>query len=258
MPVIESLEGFGRFVDFGGRGMAAIPAACLLRMAACLRQFERVAWGSVPIILAAGFSVGLVTWMQTRRQLLRYGLESTLPSLLMVAVVVETGPILVGLLMAGRLGAGLAAELGSMTLTEEIDARVALGSSPMKTLVAPRLVACLLAAPLLTILIDVAALGGALIAEQAAGTLGVRTFAERALDLLTVRDALPATLKTAAFGLLVGLVGCWTGLTCERSAEAIGRAATLSVVRSILAVFAADVVLVPWIQAALAIAGSAP
>ena len=103
-----------------------------------------------------------------------HGAESTLPSFLAVAVLVEIGPILAGLLVAARMGAGLAAELGSMVLNEEIDARIALGADPVPTLVAPRAIACALAVPLLTVIIDVSALGGGLAAELAAGELDGR------------------------------------------------------------------------------------
>ena len=126
-------------------------------------QFEQVALQSLPIVLGAGASVGVVTWFQTHRLLVANGAESALPSFLAVAVVVEIGPILAGVLVAGRMGAGLAAELASMKLNEEIEARIVLGADPVPSLVAPRAIACALAVPLLTVLIDLAALVGALL-----------------------------------------------------------------------------------------------
>lgn len=245
------LVGFGRFVDFAGRTALALPRAVLRRPWECLRQFERVALGGLPLTIIAGLSIGMVTWMQTRRLLERYELEATLPSLLTVAVFVETGPILAALLMAGRMGAGLAAEFASMVLTEELDAREVLGAAPIPTLVAPRAIACALALPLLTVWIDAAAFGGALLAELTAGSLSPELFARRAMDYLRLVDIVPATLKTALFGLLIALVGCWTGWYAERSTEAVGHAATRGVVLAMLAVFAADVVIVPWIPVAV-------
>src|SRR5205823_377554 len=187
--------------------------------------------------------------LQTHRLLVEHGAESTLPSFLAAAVLVEIGPVLAGLLVASRMGAGLAAELGSMVLNEEIEARIVLGSDPVASLVAPRAIACALAVPLLTVLLDAAALLGGLAAELAAGKLTAALFWSKSLVFLRLSDVIPATLKTVIFGLLVGLIACWTGLNAGRSAEEIGRAAIHGVVRAILAVFAANVVMVPLIQA---------
>lgn len=253
--IADGLERFGRFVAFSLETVWALPGAVVRRPGEVIRQFERVAWGGLPIAAAAGLSVGLVTWLQARRLLATYGAEANLPSVLAAAVLVETGPVLAGLLVAGRMGAGLAAELGSMTLAEEIDAREVLGAPTVPSLVAPRALACLVALPLLTVALDAAALLGGLGAELAGGSLSAEAFRARALDFLKVSDVIPATAKTAGFGLIVALVGCWTGLHADRSTEAVGRAATAGVVRAMLAVFAANVVLVPGLQALTAAIG---
>jgi phospholipid/cholesterol/gamma-HCH transport system permease protein len=237
------------FVQFVMRACGSAPGALVRHAGEVVGQFEQVAVLSLPIVLGAGLSVGLVTWLQTHRLLVEHGAESTLPSFLAAAVLVEIGPILAGLLVASRMGAGLAAELGSMVLNEEIDARIVLGTDPVASLVAPRAMACALAVPLLTVILDASALLGGLSAELTAGKMTAALFWSKSLLLLRLSDIVPATLKTAVFGLLVGLVACWTGLNAGRSAEAVGRAATRSVVRAILAVFAANVVMVPLIQA---------
>lgn len=236
------------FAWFAVRTIGAIPAAILRHPGELLLQFEQIAVRSVPIVLCAGLSVGLVTWLQTHRLLAQHGAESALPSFLAVAVLVELGPILAGLLIASRMGAGLAAELGTMRLNEEIDARVALGADPLPGLVAPRAMACVLAVPLLTVILDASALLGGLGAELSAGKLTPELFRSKALAFLQLGDVVPATLKTAVFGLLIGLIACWTGLNAGRSAEAVGRAAIRGVVRSVLAVFASNVLMVPVIQ----------
>jgi phospholipid/cholesterol/gamma-HCH transport system permease protein len=242
---------FGRwfgFLTFVGRACGWAPWAVVCRFPEFIRQFEHVAVRSLPIVLGAGLSVGLVAWLQTHRLLVAHGAESTLPSFLAVAVVVEIGPILAGLLVAARMGAGLAAELSSMILNEEIDARIVLGADPVPTLVAPRAIACALAVPLLTVLIDASALLGSLAAELTAGRSNSTLFWNKTLVFLRLSDVVPATLKTAIFGLVVGMIACWTGLNAERSTEAVGHAAIRGVVRSILGVFAANVVMVPGIQ----------
>lgn len=249
--LLDRVERIGRFVEFSARTATVLPSASFRRAGETIRQFERVAWGSLPIILAAGFSVGLVTWVQTRRLMLENGFEAQLPSVLTAAVFIETGPLLASLLVAGRLGAGLAAELGSMTLTEELDAREVLGAPVLPTLAAPRVLACLIATPLLTVCLDASAWSGALFAELFAGSLSATTFHERSLDYLRLVDLVPATLKTSFFGMLIGLIGCWTGLTADRSTEAVGRAATKGVVRAMLAVFATNALIVPIVQAAV-------
>ncbi len=247
---VWQLEQFGRFVGFVARTLAVLPRALVERFGEVVWQFEQAAVKSLPIVLGAGISVGLVTWLQTHRLLVANGAESALPSFLAVAVVVEIGPVLAGVLVASRMGAGLAAELGSMRLNEEIEARIVLGADPVPSLVAPRAIACALAVPLLTILIDASALLGALVGEVTAGKLSPLLFWRDSLVFLRLSDVIPATLKTAVFGLLVGLIGCWTGLNADRSTEAVGRAATRGVVRATLAVFAANIILVPCIQLA--------
>src|SRR5262249_4802620 len=151
---LRRLESMLDFLSFAARTLSAVPGALVGRSGEVIWQFEQVAVKSLPIILGAGLSVGVVVWLQAYRLLAAHGAESTLPSFLAVAVLVEMGPLLAGLLVAGRMGAGLAAELGSMVQTEEIDARIILGADPVPTLVAPRAIACSLAVPLLTVLID--------------------------------------------------------------------------------------------------------
>ncbi len=239
------LEAFGGFVDFCMRACVRAPGAIVHRPGEVIAQFEQVALKSLPIVIGAGLSVGMVAWLQTYRLLAVYEAESTLPSYLAVAVMVELGPLLAGLLVAGRMGAGLAAELGSMIQNEEIDARVVLGADPIATLVSPRAIACALAVPLLTVIIDASALLGSLAAELTAGKSTAALFWSKSLVFIRLSDVVPATLKTMVFGLAVGLTACWTGLTAGSSAEAVGRAATRGRARASLAVFATNLVMVP-------------
>lgn len=171
-----------------------------------------------------------------------------LPQALSLAVVLEFAPIAAGLIVAGRSGASLGAELGSMRLTEQIDALEMLGLSPLRVLVAPRVLACMLAMPLLTLFIDYLALGAGWAGEALGGSLSWVQYQTACLKVLTLHDVVPATLKTMVFGLLIGVSGCWFGMTAAGGTEGVGRAATRGVVASIFLVLVADVVLVKFIQ----------
>lgn len=239
-----------RFPDFALRVGCAMPGALWRRPGELIAQFDRVFLAGLPIVLAAGVCVGLVTWLQTRGQLSSYGLEANLPGILAAAVVLETGPTLAGLVLAGRMGAGMAAEVGSMALTEELAARETLGAPMESSVVAPRVWACLLAAPLLTVLMDGAAIAGAMCAESAFGRMPLEGFARRTLDYLRSWDATLATLKTVVFGGLTGLFGCWNGarVADRPSSEAVGAAATRGVVAAMLAVLGSNILMLPHIQ----------
>jgi phospholipid/cholesterol/gamma-HCH transport system permease protein len=197
-------------------------------------------------------AVGAVVWMHLRDSLVQVaGREAVplLPQALALAVVLEFAPLVAGLIVAGRTGATLGAELGSMRLTEQIDALEVLGLSPLRVLVAPRLLACILALPLLTIFIDyLAILSGYLAELVSSGSLSWTLYHKNVMDVLTLSDVAPATLKTVVFGYLIGVTGCWFGMTAEGGTEGVGRAATRSVVVSIFLVLVSNVILVRVIQ----------
>ena len=236
------------FVDFAASTVGAIPRALIQRPREILQQFDRIAWGGVPIAAVAGFCIGLVTWLQLHRLLMTYGAESRLPSILAAAILLETGPILASLLVAGRMGAGLGAELGSMLASEEIDAREVLGAPTISGLIAPRIIAAMLAVPLLTVVLDVSALTGGLVAELVGGASPLGLFQSHYFDFLRWGDVTSATLKTGVFGWIVALVSCDAGLHTNRSTEGVGLAATRGVVRSMVAIFLVNVVLVILIR----------
>jgi phospholipid/cholesterol/gamma-HCH transport system permease protein len=192
-----------------------------------------------------------VVWIHLRGALQSVGGPGAvqyLPQALALAVVLELSPIAAGLIVAGRSGASLGAELGSMRLTEQIDALEVLGLSPLRVLVAPRVLACMVALPLLTLFITYLALASGYVGEALGGRLSWTQYEAACLRVLTLRDAVPATLRTVAFGYLIGVAGCYHGLHAAGGTEGVGRAATRGVVSSIFLVLAADVVLVKLIQ----------
>src|SRR5215813_9440059 len=156
--VLYALEGLGRYVNFALRALAALPRA-LLRPRDLQQQLHQILLGALPLGIVAGLALGAVIWLHLHRVLDRFDAAMYLPQALALAVVLEFAPTGAGLIVAGRSGASLGAELGSMRLTEQIDALEVLGRSPRHLLVAPRVLACMLALPLLTVFIDYCALG---------------------------------------------------------------------------------------------------
>ncbi len=228
----------------------ALPGT-LARPSLLLAQFSSTLLGALPLALVAGIAIGIVVWIHLRAALLAVAGQEALPYLpqgLSLAVSLELAPLAAGLIVAGRSGASLGAELGSMRLSEQIDALELLGRSPLRELVAPRLWACMLTLPILYILILYLALSSGYLAESFGGGMTVTRYVSECLRRLTLQDVVPALGKTVIFGFLVGTAGCYHGLHAHGGTEGVGRAATAGVVTSILLVLISNVVLVRIIQ----------
>jgi phospholipid/cholesterol/gamma-HCH transport system permease protein len=243
------METLGRFSFFALRVMSVVPGA-LLRPGPVMAQCVRFTGGSLVMVLVIGLSLGVVAWMHLGGVLRRFEIENLLPALLMLAVVVEFGPVSVGLIAAARLAAGIAAELAAMKVTEQLDALELMGVPVARRLLAPRVLACALVLPPLTVLMDYSALVGSFAAERLGGELTWTLYWRFAIDRLTPMEAILATAKTAVFGLLVGLLGCWHGVRAAASTDAVGSSATRAVVASTLSVLVGNVLLVRAIQLA--------
>jgi phospholipid/cholesterol/gamma-HCH transport system permease protein len=250
MPLLDGLETVGHLSHFALRTVLALPVG-VLRLPLWLAQLYPVLLGSLPLGATAGIAIGAVVWMHLRGALVMVGGPSAveyLPQALALAVVLEFAPIAAGLLVAGRTGASLGAELGSMRQTEQIDALEVLGQSPMRELVAPRVLACMVALPVLTVFIIYLSLGSGYLAEALGGNMTLTQYRSNVLRVLTLHDVVPAVLKTIGFGFLIGVSGCYFGMTAQGGTEGVGRAATAGVVASIFLVLVADVVLVRAIK----------
>jgi phospholipid/cholesterol/gamma-HCH transport system permease protein len=199
---------------------------------------------SVPLIAASGFAVGVVMSMHTRSSLARFGAEALIPAGLGIALVRETGPLTAGLLLSGRIGAGIGAELGAMKVTEQIDALEALAVDSFKFLVVTRVVACVVALPILTSVMNFTGMLGGFAAETAITGVPIGTYFDQAFSLIQFSDLIPATLKTAVFGFLISTVSSYLGMHATGGTEGVGRASTRSVVLSSIALIAANVLLV--------------
>lgn len=211
------------------------------------RHMFEIGWRSTPLIATSGFAIGVVLSLHTRASLERFGAEVLIPAGLGVALVRETGPLITALLVAGRVGAGIGAELGAMKVTEQIDALEAVAVDSFKFLAVTRILACILALPILTTITDFCGIVGGFVAETVVSGMSWPLYFNRAFSLIEFRDFIPATLKTAVFGLIIGTVASYLGFTTTQGTEGVGRASTRSVVLASVLIILVNVVLVKLI-----------
>ena len=207
-------------------------------------QLDEIGSKSLPLVALAGAATGVVLSMEARYSLTRFGAKSLLPAAIVFSVIHETGPIITGLVVSGRVGAGIGAELASMKVTEQIDAIEASAVNPYRLLAATRIIACILMLPLLTLAADACGLVMGWFAQALVEPLSLHQFISSGFKGADFNDFLPPTFKTAVFGLIIGLIACFQGMRTQGGAAGVGRAATSSVVLSSLFVILADVVLV--------------
>ena len=212
-----------------------------------IRQLDEVGSKSLPLVALAGAAVGAVLSMETNSSLTRFGARSMLPAATVYSLILEMGPIITGLIVSGRVGAGIGAELASMKVTEQIDAIEASAINPYRLLAATRILACILMLPLLTIAADGCGVLMGWVAQTLVEPVSLHRFIDSGFRGATFNAFLPPTFKTAVFGLIIGLIACFQGMRTRGGAEGVGRAATNSVVLSSLFVILADVVLVKLI-----------
>lgn len=209
-----------------------------------LRQLHEVGWRSLPLVATSGFAVGIVLSMHTRASLERFGAASLIPAGLGIAMIRETGPLITGLLVSGRVGAGIGAEIGAMNVTEQIDALEAVAVDSFKYLAVTRVLACVIALPLLTIVMDFTGILGGFVAETLISGMSLTLYTRQSFAYIAFSDFLPATLKTAVFGFIIAVVSSYLGFTTTQGTEGVGRASTRSVVLASILIILADVVLV--------------
>jgi phospholipid/cholesterol/gamma-HCH transport system permease protein len=213
-----------------------------------VRQMDAIGSKSLPLVALAGAATGVVLSLQTRDTLARFGAKSMLPAVIIFSIVKESGPIITGLIVSGRVGAGIGAELGSMKVTEQIDAMEASAVDPYKYLVATRVLACVAMLPLLTLAADFSGILMGWISNTLVEPISLRLFLNTGMKGITFSDFLPPTVKTAIYGLIIGIVACFQGMRTQGGTEGVGRSTTSAVVLSSLFIILADVVLVRLIQ----------
>ena len=236
----------GKISNFGFRAGASL-LRCPFEGAQVRRQLAEIGSKSLPLVIASGFALGAVLTLHTRSTLVTFGATAWIPTVQALAFFLEIGPLVTGLLMAGRVGSGIGAVLSNMRTTEQIDAIEALSIDSFNFLVVPRIVACTLALPLLTLFLDFSGLIGGFVSEYAASRLSFQLYVSRAFSAFQFSNFWAPTLKTAVFGFVIGTVSCFLGYTTNQGAQGVGRAATNSVVVSSLLLIVLDVLLIKLI-----------
>jgi len=207
------------------------------------RAFVEIAYFSLPVVALTAVFTGMVLALQSYSGFSRFGAESAVANVVVLSITRELGPVLAGLMVAGRIGAAFAAEIGTMRVTDQIDALTTLSTNPMKYLVAPRLLAGTLAMPLLVVVADIlGVMGGWLIGTTQLGFTSV-TYLTSTLNFMQFEDVFSGLVKAAVFGFVIALMGCWSGYNSRGGAQGVGGATTSAVVASSILILALDYVL---------------
>ncbi len=212
------------------------------RAAIFFDQADRTGFGSVPLVAMVSFFLGLTFALLSGYVLKTFGQERLVPNLVAIAFTRELGPLITGIMLAARIGAAYTAELGTMTVAEEVEAIEAMGIGPRRLLIGPRLTAIFLLMPCLVVISDMTALLGGQIISKWAFNISILSFGTAALKALYFRDILGGTLKSFMFGGIIGMVACYKGLVVRGGAAGVGDATTSSVVSAITAVIAFDTI----------------
>ena len=236
---LESVRGLGRVALFA-REMLYWTFASLPPRRAMAPVFYEVGVRSLPVVLVTGTFIGMVLAVQMFTQLSKLSAENAAGMIINVSMVKELGPVLAAVVLAGRVGGSMAAELGTMRVTEQIDALEAMGANPVRYLVVPRFLATLILTPILTIFSDaLGVLGGWLVSTQA---LGINSFFywDNTRDILVPWDIWAGIIKSVFFGGLIGLVACYKGFHSKPGAAGVGRAATMAFVAAFVCILVSN------------------
>ena len=212
------------------------------RAASFFRHTERAGVGSVPLVAMVSFFLGLTMALLTGYQLQRFGTERLVPGLVAISFTRELGPLLTGIMLAARIGAAFTAELGTMEVNEEVEAIEAMGISPLRFLVAPRILALFALMPCLSVVSSVAAIIATSLISRAYFSIAFVYFNDLVIHSLLMRDIITGVIKSLLFGLLIGAISCYRGLNVKGGAAGVGTSTTSSVVTAITTVIGFDTV----------------
>jgi phospholipid/cholesterol/gamma-HCH transport system permease protein len=209
-----------------------------------LRQCFQIGNKSLPLVSITGAIMGIVLTIQSRPALARFGAVTLLPGMIAVSIIREIGPVITALICAGKIGSGMGAELGSMKVSEQIDAMEVSATNPFKYLVVTRVLAATLMLPILVLFADAFGLLGSWVGVNIKGSVNLVLFVSQSFGSIDFMDFLPALIKSFVFGAVIGIVGCYKGYTAGRGTESVGIAANNAVVISSLMVIVVDMVAV--------------
>lgn len=246
-PFRRFLEEMGDMTRFTGRFFSEVfkPRQ---EVSEFLRQCYFVGYKSLPLVGITGFIMGLVMTIQSRPTLVKFGAESMLPLMVSVSLVREISPVITALICAGKIGSSMGAELGSMRVTEQIDAMEVSGTNPFRYLIVTRVLATTLMLPVLSSLSNAISLYGAYLGVNIRGAVSWHLYWSQVFEALTYGDVVPSIVKTFFFGFAIGVVGCYKGFFSKRGTEGVGRSANSAVVVASLLVFIIDLLAVQIID----------
>lgn len=209
-----------------------------------LRQCFEIGYKSMPLIATTGAIMGVVLTIQTRPAMAEFGAVTMLPGMVALSIIREIGPVVTALICAGKIGSGMGAELGSMKVTEQIDAMEVSATNPMRFLVVTRVLAAILMLPILVLFADAFGILGSWLGVNLKGDVSFILFISQAFGSIDFIDFFPALVKTFFFGAVIGIVGCYKGYNAGRGTESVGIAANSAVVMSSLLVIVVDLIAV--------------
>ena len=240
--VLDLLAAIGKLAQFTGRSLAALVSPPVYgRLIG--QQFIRIGYLSMPVVGLTALSTGAVLALQIYLGGNRYGAEAIVPQIVVLGITRELGPVIAGLMVAGRVAAAIAVEIGTMKVTEQIDALTTLAANPIKYLVVPRIVAAVISMPILTAIGDsIGVLGGYVVSVYSLDFNGT-SYLKNTVDSAHQDDITSGLIKAAVFGFIVALMGCYNGFNSKGGAQGVGNATTNAVVASSILILAADYVL---------------
>jgi phospholipid/cholesterol/gamma-HCH transport system permease protein len=240
--VLSALQGVGAVVLFALEGVSHLFRPPFYGRL-FLRQVVEIGYFSLPVVALTAFFTGMVLALQTYTGFARFNAEGAVANVVVLSITRELGPVIAGLIVAGRIGASFAAEIGTMRVTDQIDALTTLSTNPMKYLVAPRLLAGAIALPFLVLIADtLGVMGGWLIGTAKLG-FSSAGYLRATLDFMQTMDVVSGLVKASVFGFVIALMGCWCGYNSKGGAQGVGAATTSAVVISSILILALDYII---------------